>query len=84
MTTTMPSSRKATRPYSVTAKCGVGFETTKGGFFVKTLFVECAMARAHQEWASDRANQTRSAAIYENGKVVRIVDWRDFSNSQTL
>lgn len=68
---------KAPRPYVVTAKCGVGFETMTGGFFVKTMFPECALERARQEWAA-RPRQTISAAIYDNGKIVRIVDYQDF------
>lgn len=62
--------------YTPTAPCGVGFETPDGGFFVATLFVESALERARQEWASDRP--VVSAALFDGGRIVRIVDWRDF------
>ncbi len=63
--------------YTRSAPCGVGFETGNGrGFFVKTIFVECAMARAQQEFVSGRS--VVSAAIFDGGKIVRIVDADDF------
>jgi hypothetical protein len=65
------------RLYTVSAPVGVGFESGEGrGFFVKTLFVESALERARQEFASGRP--VVSAALYESGKVVRIVDADDF------
>ena len=61
--------------YQVTGPAGVGFETRDGTFFyVQTLFVESAMERARQEWL---ARPFRSAAIYEAGKRVRMIDEDD-------
>jgi hypothetical protein len=74
----MQTPRKTDRQplYTVTAPCGVGFETPEGGFFVPTLFVESAFERARQEFASDRP--VISAALFEGGRITEIVDWRTF------
>ena len=69
--------RSLPKLYTRTAPVGVGFEVGEGrGFFVKTMFVECALERARQEFVSGRP--VVSAAIFEGGKVVRIVDADDF------
>jgi hypothetical protein len=72
----MPRSRRSLAPYTPTAPVGVGFETPEGGFFVRTLFVECALERARQEFASGRP--VVSAALFDGGRIVRVVDARDF------
>jgi len=69
--------RSLPKPYTVSSPIGVGFKVGAGrGFFVKTMFVESAMERAWQEFASDRP--VVSAAIFEGGKIMRIVDADDF------
>lgn len=63
--------------YTVSSPIGVGFEVSaESGFFVSTMFVESAMERARQEFVS--ARPVVSAAIFDGGKIVRIVDADDF------
>lgn len=59
------------------AAAGIQFETESGFFFVKTTSPECSLERARQEWA-ECPHTTISAAIYDAGEIIRIVEGRDF------
>lgn len=65
----------ARKTVSFAGKTGCNIEARPGEFFfVKTLFAASAVERARQEYASGRPFV--SAAIYEAGKLLRIVDFR--------